>query len=105
MGRTQPHGIAGHHGAAVLLILEGVPCLCFAHPAGPAGQKRHSRFREGPREAKKRLLGAFAPDCSERRILVDKSSRFGSRFRGCRRSVWIGGEPVAIVACLLRSAI
>ena len=86
MGRTQAHGVAGHRGA---------PCFCFAHPAG------QPRARAGA----KAWLRSFAPDCGERTISAGTSPRFGSRFLGFRRSVSIGGEPVAIVACLLRSAL
>ena len=57
------------------------------------------------RTGAKAWLRSFAPDCGERTISAGTSPRFGSRFRGFRRSVSIGGEPVAIVACLLRSAL
>ena len=86
MGRTQTRSHRSD--------FEGAPCLCFSHPAGPAGQKRHSHPREGPRGGKG-LVEEFAPDCAERTISAGTSRRFGSRFRGFRRSVSIGGEPVA----------
>ena len=51
MGRTQPHGISGITQRRAS-DFGGAPCLCFAHPAGPASQKRHSQPREGPRGGK-----------------------------------------------------
>ena len=87
MGRTQAHGVARHRCP---------PCFCFAHlPGSP----------EKARAGAKAWLRSFAPDCGERTISAGTSPRFGSRFLGFRRSVSIGGEPVAIVACLLRSAL
>ena len=72
--------------------------------SGPAGQKRHSQAREGPRMAEKALPGRFTPDCGERTISVGTSPRFGSSFRGWGCSVSIGGEPVAI-ADLIRGGL
>ena len=39
MGRAQPH----RSQSARASDFRGAPCLCFVHPAGPAGQKRHSQ--------------------------------------------------------------
>ena len=93
MGRTQPHGISGHHAAAAPPLF-GV-CPAYVSHTSP----------EKARAVTKAWLRSFAPDCGERTISAGMSPRFGSRFRGCRRSVSIGGEPVAIVACFLRSAL
>ena len=54
----------------------GAPCLCFEHPAGPAGQKRHSQPRKGPRKAQKAFLGRCAPNYGEPAILMGTSPMF-----------------------------
>ena len=69
MGRTQPHGIAAHHGAAQPSDFLVQPSLCFTQPAGPAGQKQHSQARATPKTA---VPGRFAPNRSERTILLGR---------------------------------
>ena len=83
MGRTQAHGVTRH-----------APCLRVAHPAGPAGQKRHSQPREGPRGGKG-LVEEFAPDCAERTISAGTSRRFGVQCRSAA-SLWHRRLPPSI---------
>ena len=100
MGRTQPHRITGLPRSRISTL----PLLKLNDCSGPVGQKRHSQPREGPRGGKG-LLEELCAGLCQAHDFGGSSLRFGSRFRGFRRSASIGGEPVAIVACLLRSAI
>ena len=102
MGRTQPRGIAGHHGTASVPIFGARPA--YVSPAEPAGPKRHSQPREGPRMVRKALPGRFTPDCGESAISADTSLRVASRIRGLGCSVSTRGEPVA-VADLIRGGL
>ena len=77
MGRTQPRGIAGHHGTTAALIFRVSPaCVSATLPDQPAKSDTAS-----PEKARARAKKDFS--------------------EALRRTVAIDGEPVAIVACLL----
>ena len=65
MGRTQPHGIAGQHGAALRFLVQ--PSLCFTQHAGPP-----AKAEPGPRNAEMAVPGRFAPNCGEGTISVGR---------------------------------
>ena len=96
MGRTQPHGIAGHHGPAASPIFNVNPAndeRLFRTRRPTAAQPAPRRPARGQRGLAERLraelwrahdFGGYVP-------------RFGSKIRGLGRSLSVGGEPVAIV--------
>ena len=96
MGRTQPHGIAGHHGAAAPAIFN-VPTQLVRSPQ--FGEKQASKAFFASRAPSRGWLCCFWPAGPEESLnaSVGTSPRFCSRFRASGRSVSIGGEPVAMV--------
>ena len=94
MGRTQPHGIAGHHGAARLPDF-GCTLPMFHQPAGPAGQKPYSQAREGPHEAEKALPSRLLLNCGESTISVGRLLGLAQDFCGRGTQCGLASDPVA----------
>ena len=102
MGRTQPHGIAGHHGlhSAYTRRTLGLhsayirPTLGLhsAYTRPTFGPKWPSQPRQGPRMAKKVVPGRFTP-CGEGTISVERSLGLAHEFRGWHVQCGLASGP------------